>query len=257
MFHALGPDTHVMAVCQPSVPVLAAVALMEATRRPLRAGDHDADGRADRHAPQPDRRQPARRGARHRLVPRQRHHAGAVAGAGLLARRLSGLPAALRLHEHEPRPAHHRPQGVLHAPREERRRQRREAPRLLRRVSGGDGPHRRVLPADGGDGVRPPRAAEGRDDASRRHRSIRRRSATSRCSPSKARTTTSPASARPRPRTISASTSRTTCALHYLQPAVGHYGVFNGSRFRSEIVPRILDFQPSYGRTGRPAPKPR
>ena len=29
MFHALGPDTHVMAVCQPSVPVLAAVALME------------------------------------------------------------------------------------------------------------------------------------------------------------------------------------------------------------------------------------
>ena len=30
MLHALGPDTHVMAVCQPSVPVLAAVAIMEA-----------------------------------------------------------------------------------------------------------------------------------------------------------------------------------------------------------------------------------
>jgi poly(3-hydroxybutyrate) depolymerase len=29
---------------------------------------------------------------------------------------------------------------------------------------------------------------------------------------------------------------------HYLQPAVGHYGVFNGSRFRSEIAPRISDF---------------
>src|SRR5215210_6406128 len=29
MLHVLGPDTHVMAVCQPSVPVLAAVALME------------------------------------------------------------------------------------------------------------------------------------------------------------------------------------------------------------------------------------
>jgi poly(3-hydroxybutyrate) depolymerase len=29
---------------------------------------------------------------------------------------------------------------------------------------------------------------------------------------------------------------------HWLQPAVGHYGVFNGSRFRSEIVPRIADF---------------
>jgi poly(3-hydroxybutyrate) depolymerase len=30
--------------------------------------------------------------------------------------------------------------------------------------------------------------------------------------------------------------------VHYLQLGVGHYGVFNGSRFRSEIVPRISDF---------------
>jgi poly(3-hydroxybutyrate) depolymerase len=29
---------------------------------------------------------------------------------------------------------------------------------------------------------------------------------------------------------------------HYLQPSVGHYGVFNGSRFRAEIQPRIADF---------------
>jgi poly(3-hydroxybutyrate) depolymerase len=29
---------------------------------------------------------------------------------------------------------------------------------------------------------------------------------------------------------------------HWLQPAVGHYGVFNGARFRSEIAPRISDF---------------
>lgn len=29
---------------------------------------------------------------------------------------------------------------------------------------------------------------------------------------------------------------------HYMQPGVGHYGVFNGSRFRSEIQPRIADF---------------
>jgi poly(3-hydroxybutyrate) depolymerase len=32
---------------------------------------------------------------------------------------------------------------------------------------------------------------------------------------------------------------------HYLQPKVGHYGVFNGSRFRSEIQPRISDFMVS------------
>jgi poly(3-hydroxybutyrate) depolymerase len=30
--------------------------------------------------------------------------------------------------------------------------------------------------------------------------------------------------------------------VHYMQPGVGHYGVFNGSRFRSEIAPRIADF---------------
>jgi poly(3-hydroxybutyrate) depolymerase len=38
---------------------------------------------------------------------------------------------------------------------------------------------------------------------------------------------------------------------HYMQPDVGHYGVFNGSRFRSEIVPRIVDFIGTYGRHGK------
>ena len=33
--------------------------------------------------------------------------------------------------------------------------------------------------------------------------------------------------------------------LHYLQTEVGHYGVFNGSRFRKEIAPRIRKFQAS------------
>ena len=41
--------------------------------------------------------------------------------------------------------------------------------------------------------------------------------------------------------------------VHYVQPAVGHYGVFNGSRFRAEIVPRIVDFVTSYGRESRDA----
>jgi poly(3-hydroxybutyrate) depolymerase len=40
---------------------------------------------------------------------------------------------------------------------------------------------------------------------------------------------------------------------HYLQPGVGHYGVFNGSRFESEIVPRISDFVLSMGQTNRAA----
>jgi poly(3-hydroxybutyrate) depolymerase len=33
--------------------------------------------------------------------------------------------------------------------------------------------------------------------------------------------------------------------VHYVQKGVGHYGVFNGSRFKSEIVPRISDFMVS------------
>ncbi len=43
--------------------------------------------------------------------------------------------------------------------------------------------------------------------------------------------------------------------VHWLQPDVGHYGVFNGSRFRSEIAPRIADFilsNNSASRTARP-----
>jgi poly(3-hydroxybutyrate) depolymerase len=36
---------------------------------------------------------------------------------------------------------------------------------------------------------------------------------------------------------------------HWLQPGVGHYGVFNGSRFKSEIAPRISDFILTMGHT--------
>src|SRR5262249_37898954 len=47
--------------------------------------------------------------------------------------------------------------------------------------------------------------------------------------------------------------------VHWLQPDVGHYGVFNGSRFRAEIAPRIADFVLSHNGASRaaraPAPK--
>jgi poly(3-hydroxybutyrate) depolymerase len=39
---------------------------------------------------------------------------------------------------------------------------------------------------------------------------------------------------------------------HYMQPDVGHYGVFNGSRFRGEIAPRIVAFQRQHSRHSRP-----
>jgi len=48
---------------------------------------------------------------------------------------------------------------------------------------------------------------------------------------------------------------------HWLQPSVGHYGVFNGSRFRAEIAPRIADFVMSHNAPTAsvfraPAPQP-
>jgi poly(3-hydroxybutyrate) depolymerase len=39
---------------------------------------------------------------------------------------------------------------------------------------------------------------------------------------------------------------------HYLQTGVGHYGVFNGSRFRAEIAPRISDFILTHERKSTP-----
>ncbi len=39
---------------------------------------------------------------------------------------------------------------------------------------------------------------------------------------------------------------------HYMQPDVGHYGVFNGSRFRREIAPRIVAFQRRHSRHAKP-----
>ena len=61
MLHVLGGNMHVIAVCQPSVPVLAAVSVMEARARSLRAAVDDADGRPDRHPPQSDRGEQSRR----------------------------------------------------------------------------------------------------------------------------------------------------------------------------------------------------
>jgi poly(3-hydroxybutyrate) depolymerase len=44
---------------------------------------------------------------------------------------------------------------------------------------------------------------------------------------------------------------------HYMQRKVGHYGVFNGSRFRAEIVPRIAAFINANSGRRRIAAKPR
>jgi poly(3-hydroxybutyrate) depolymerase len=45
--------------------------------------------------------------------------------------------------------------------------------------------------------------------------------------------------------------------LHYMQPDVGHYGVFNGSRFRREIAPRILSFMREQAADARATKRPK
>lgn len=44
---------------------------------------------------------------------------------------------------------------------------------------------------------------------------------------------------------------------HYVQPKVGHYGVFNGSRFRNEIAPRIVAFIEANARKPHTAVRPK
>ena len=70
-------------------------------RRGRRAGQHDPDGRARRHAAEPDRGQQARREARGRMVPAQLPANRPVPLSGLRSGSLSGLPSAFRLHGDE------------------------------------------------------------------------------------------------------------------------------------------------------------
>ena len=37
-------------------------------------------------------------------------------------------------------------------------------------------------------------------------------------------------------------TNSSDMKIHHVQMNVGHYGVFNGSRFRAQVVPRIVEF---------------
>ena len=53
----IGPGAHMLAVCQPSVPCYAAAALMSADGNPGAAADPDHDGRPDRHPQGADRGQ--------------------------------------------------------------------------------------------------------------------------------------------------------------------------------------------------------
>ena len=83
MFEALGPDLHVMAVCQPSVPVLAAIARMEAEDHPLvpRSAVLIGGPIDTRRSPTAVNKLPQEQ--QHRLVRAALHPPGAVDAPGL------------------------------------------------------------------------------------------------------------------------------------------------------------------------------
>ncbi len=97
----MGPGSHVLAVCQPCVAVLAAAAVMAQAGNPAQPRSHDADGGPDRHPGQSDQGQRARQDEAHRMVRAHADRIGAVALSRRVPPRLSGFRAARRLHEHE------------------------------------------------------------------------------------------------------------------------------------------------------------
>ena len=111
MLAQIGPRAHVVGVCQPGPPVLAAAALMAEDERSEPPGLHDLHGLADRRAPVADGDQPAGRGKALRLVPVEHDPHRALALSGLRPAGLSGLRAALQLHVDERGSATRTPTG--------------------------------------------------------------------------------------------------------------------------------------------------
>ena len=98
----IGPGAHVVAICQPCVPVLAAVAVMAEAgnaAQPL-LPVLDADGGADRRADQSDDGQRARDQPRDRMVRTEPDFAGPVTLSGGGPPRLPRLPPTVSLREY-------------------------------------------------------------------------------------------------------------------------------------------------------------
>ena len=161
MLHALGGETHIVGVCQPSVPVLAAVARMEAQDDPyvplsmtLMGGPIDT-----RENPTVVNTLAEERGIdwfrRHVITKVPFPHPGFMRDVYPGFLQLNGF-MTMNLDRHIE--AHrnlfrHLVEGDGDSAH--------EAPRVLRRVSGRHGPLGRVLSADRRDRVHPPRPAQG------------------------------------------------------------------------------------------------
>jgi poly(3-hydroxybutyrate) depolymerase len=239
--HVGAPDVHVISVCQPTVPVLAAVSLMAAAKEPLPKTLTMMGGPID------TRRSPTQvnnfaknrplswfEGKVIQRVPMRfpgfmrRVYPGFLQFAGFVAMNPDRhMESHMQYYQH-----------LVEGDGEQRRR----PPPLLRRVQRGDGPSRRVLPGDGRARVPEAPAAAGQavgrgraraarghqglgaaHDRGRARRHLRQRPdrggarACARASPRRAASTSSPR-------------------------ASGHYGIFSGRKYREMIYPRIREF---------------
>ena len=145
---ALGPDVHVIAVCQPAPGRPCGSRAFGGRRRSRAAALDDADGRARRRAHRADGADEARRGQLARVVRARAHDARAAVVCRRGARGVSGLSADRRVHVDASAAAHGRAREDLRGSRARRRRVRAEAARVLRRVPQRHGHHRGVLPPD-------------------------------------------------------------------------------------------------------------
>ena len=138
----IGPRSHMVAICQPSVSALAAAAVMSEDNHPARPGHADADGRPDRHADPADQGQRIRQEQADQLVRKKPDQLRAGAVQGRVPPSLSRLRAAHRLRVDEsraPYQAAHRPRQSSGQGREGEGGSHQD---LLRRIFRRDGPVR-------------------------------------------------------------------------------------------------------------------
>ena len=199
---------HVISVCQPTVPVLAAVSLLAQAKDPALPKTMVMMGGPIDTAAQSDSGERVRHGTLARLVRRPGHPPRAAQLSRIHAQRVSGVPATSGFRGDERRPPYRCAPQVLQSPDRGRRRQRQRASAFLRRIQRGDGHARGVLSGYHQGGVPGVRFAQGQNDRARRTGAPRGHPYLRAASPSKASWTTSPATARPRPPTACAATSR-------------------------------------------------
>ena len=73
------------------------------------------------------------------------------------------------------------------------------------------------------------------------------KSSAPRCSPSKGSAMTFPGSARPGPRSISPTGLPAKKKRYYMAEGAGHYGIFNGSKWRERVAPVVEEFLAEHG----------